>query len=123
MNSKMALPNRFALATLGALTAVAMGQAPQQPTTPFVTHQLKPNIYWIEGGGGNSTVIVGALGVVVVDAKTTKAGGQERAFCPGENAFGLAVQRRCFAEGVFHCALLVSGPLRSPADEDRLDNI
>src|SRR6202000_3063645 len=39
--------------------------------------QLKPNIYWIEGGGGNSTVIVGAYGVVVVDAKTTKAGGQE----------------------------------------------
>jgi glyoxylase-like metal-dependent hydrolase (beta-lactamase superfamily II) len=42
-----------------------------------VTHQLKPNIYWIEGGGGNSTVIVGTSGVVVVDAKTTKAGGQE----------------------------------------------
>jgi cyclase len=54
-----------------------MGQAPQQPATPFVTHQLKPNIYWIEGGGGNSTVILGAYGVVVVDAKTTKAGGQE----------------------------------------------
>jgi glyoxylase-like metal-dependent hydrolase (beta-lactamase superfamily II) len=77
MNSKMTLTNRFALASLGALTAVSMGQAPQQPATPFVTHQLKPNIYWIEGGGGNSTVILGAFGVVVVDAKTTKAGGQE----------------------------------------------
>jgi glyoxylase-like metal-dependent hydrolase (beta-lactamase superfamily II) len=54
-----------------------MGQAPQQLPTPFVTHQLKSNMYWIEGGGGNSTVIVGAFGVVVVDAKTTKAGGQE----------------------------------------------
>jgi glyoxylase-like metal-dependent hydrolase (beta-lactamase superfamily II) len=77
MNSKMTLPKRFALATLGALTAVAIGQAPQQPAPPFVTHQLKPNVYWIEGGGGNSTVIVGTKGVIVVDAKTTKAGGQE----------------------------------------------
>ena len=47
------------------------------PAPPFVTHQLKPNVYWIEGGGGNSTVIVGTKGVIVVDAKTTKAGGQE----------------------------------------------
>ena len=77
MNSRMTLISRFALASLGALTAVSMGQATQQPATPFVTHQLKPNIYWIEGGGGNSTVILGAYGVVVVDAKTTKAGGQE----------------------------------------------
>jgi cyclase len=73
----MIVTNRFVLASLGALTAVARGQAPQQPATPFVTHQLKPNVYWIEGGGGNSTVIVGTFGVVVVDAKTTKAGGQE----------------------------------------------
>src|ERR1700733_9714394 len=77
MNSRMTLTSRFALASFGALTAVSMGQAPQQPATPFVTHQLKPNIYCIEGGGGNSTVILGAYGVVVVDAKTTKAGGQE----------------------------------------------
>ena len=77
MNSKMTLTNRFALASLAALTAVSLGQAPQQPATPFLTHQLKPNVYWVEGGGGNSTVILGAYGVVVVDAKTTKAGGQE----------------------------------------------
>jgi cyclase len=75
MNSKSILINGFAWTSLGALTAAAMGQAPQQ--APFVTHQLKPNIYWIEGGGGNSTVIVGTNGVIVVDAKTTKAGGQE----------------------------------------------
>jgi glyoxylase-like metal-dependent hydrolase (beta-lactamase superfamily II) len=77
LNFKMTLLNRFTLASLGALTAVAMAQAPQQPATPFITHQLKPNLYWIEGGGGNSTVIIGAFGVVVVDAKTTKAGGEE----------------------------------------------
>ena len=44
---------------------------------PFMVHQLKPNVYWVEGGGGNSAVIVGANGVIVVDAKTTAAGGSE----------------------------------------------
>lgn len=49
------------------------GGAPQ----PLVVHQLKPNVYWVEGAGGNSGVIVGANGVVVVDAKTTAAGATE----------------------------------------------
>src|SRR5215469_13691788 len=49
----------------------------QQAAAPFQTHQLKPNVYWIEGGGGNSGVIVGEKGVIVIDAKTTQAGGKE----------------------------------------------
>jgi cyclase len=49
------------------------GGAPQ----PLVVHQLKPNVYWVEGGGGNSAVIVGNNGVIVVDAKTSAAGGTE----------------------------------------------
>jgi glyoxylase-like metal-dependent hydrolase (beta-lactamase superfamily II) len=75
MNCSRILTNGLAWASLGTFTAAAMAQAPAP--APFVTHQLKPNIYWIEGGGGNSTVIVGTNGVIVVDAKTTKAGGQE----------------------------------------------
>ena len=55
-------------------TALALAQ---QPAAPFQTHQLKPNVYWIEGGGGNSGVIVGDKGVIVIDAKTTPAGGKE----------------------------------------------
>jgi len=51
----------------------AQGPAP----APLVVHQLKPNVYWIEGGGGNSGVIIGDKGVVVVDAKTTAAQGKE----------------------------------------------
>src|SRR6516162_2938062 len=39
-----------------------------------------------------------------IHADGTKAGGQERALCPGENAFGLGVRRRFCAEDVFHCA-------------------
>src|SRR5579872_2054794 len=49
------------------------GAAPQ----PFTVHQLKPNIYWVEGGGGNTAIIVGANGVIVVDTKTSAAGGKE----------------------------------------------
>ncbi|HUK35110.1 MAG TPA: MBL fold metallo-hydrolase, partial [Vicinamibacterales bacterium] len=49
-------------------------QAPQQP---FQVKQLKPNVYWVEGGGGNSGVIIGDKGVIVIDAKTTEAGGKE----------------------------------------------
>ncbi len=64
-----------AWAGLGMFTAAALAQAP--PAAPFTSHQLKPNVYWIEGGGGNSGVIVGDKGVIVVDAKTTPAGGKE----------------------------------------------
>jgi cyclase len=61
--------------SLCAFATLAIAQAPV--AAPFVTHQLKPNIYWIEGGGGNSGVIVGDKGVIVIDAKTTPAGGKE----------------------------------------------
>lgn len=76
MSYKKRLINGLAWASLATWPAVALAQAPAA-SAPFVTHQLKPNIYWIEGGGGNSTVIVGDKGVIVVDAKTTKPGGQE----------------------------------------------
>ena len=58
-----------------ALATLASAQAPAP--APFMVHQLKPNVYWVEGGGGNSGVIVGDKGVIVVDAKTTAAGGKE----------------------------------------------
>ncbi len=58
------------------IAGLALAQGPGQQA-PFVTHQLKPNVYWIEGGGGNSGVIVGDNGVVVIDAKTSAAGGKE----------------------------------------------
>jgi len=63
------------LAALGMFAASASAQAPA--AAPFMTHQLKPNVYWVEGGGGNSGLIVGDKGVIVVDAKTTAAGGKE----------------------------------------------
>ena len=56
-----------------ASLAFAQGPAP----APLMVHQLAANVYWVEGGGGNSGVIVGDKGVIVVDAKTTPAGGKE----------------------------------------------
>ena len=58
-----------------AFATWAAAQAPAP--APFAAHELKPNVYWIEGGGGNSGVIIGDKGVIVVDAKTTPAGGKE----------------------------------------------
>jgi len=60
---------------LAAFAGLAFAQG--QPAAPFVSHQLKPDVYWIEGGGGNSGVIVGKTGVIVIDAKTSAAGGKE----------------------------------------------
>ena len=67
---------RKILAIPAAIAAMALAQAPAPPAAPFMVHQLKPNVYWVEGGGGNSGVIVGYKGVVVVDAKINAAGGK-----------------------------------------------
>ena len=64
-----------AVAGIGCLSMLAMAQGPAP--APLMVHQLKPNVYWVEGGGGNSGVIIGDKGVIVVDAKTTPAGGKE----------------------------------------------
>jgi cyclase len=64
-----------AVISLSVLATLAVAQGPA--AAPLMVHQLKPNVYWIEGGGGNSGVIVGDKGVIVVDAKTTPAAGKE----------------------------------------------
>jgi cyclase len=76
MNCRKVLVMGLAIAGMSVL-AQGQGRGPGQPAAPFMTRQLKPNVYWIEGGGGNSTVIVGDKGVIVIDAKTTAAGGKE----------------------------------------------
>ncbi len=69
---------RILLGLMGvASLALAQGRGPGAPAAPFMTHMLTPNVYWIEGGGGNSGVIIGEKGVTVIDAKTTEAGGKE----------------------------------------------
>jgi len=66
-----------ALAWSAVLTALVMVAKAQGPTpAPLVVHPLKGNVSWVEGGGGNSGVIVGNPGVIVVDAKITPASGK-----------------------------------------------
>lgn len=69
----MSVSNRIVFAALAAAGALlAQGPAAQNLTM----HQIKPNVYWLEGGGGNTGVIVGDKGVIIVDAKTTPAAGK-----------------------------------------------
>src|SRR5262245_58564729 len=70
---------RIALAaatTCMALSLSVVGQQPQAP--PAITmKQLNPDVWAALGGsGGNSTIIVGTTGVIVVDAKQTDAGAK-----------------------------------------------
>jgi glyoxylase-like metal-dependent hydrolase (beta-lactamase superfamily II) len=63
-----------------AVTAMAVtAYAQQSPATPgtLTARELKPNVWEVEGGGGNTTVVIGASGVIVVDAKTTADQGRQ----------------------------------------------
>ena len=63
------------MAGIGALVGLALAQ--QQPQ-PLKVHAIKDgSVYWLEGGGGNTGVVIGQNGVVVIDAKTTPAGGKQ----------------------------------------------
>lgn len=61
------------VAGLAACTAPALAQ--QQPTN-LTVHHLKGDVYYAEGAGGNSGIIIGNNGVVIVDAKTSAEGGK-----------------------------------------------
>jgi glyoxylase-like metal-dependent hydrolase (beta-lactamase superfamily II) len=68
-----------AVAVLGLFGAPARAQQGQPAAPPPITmKQLKPNVWAAIGGaGGNSTIIVGQTGVIVVDAKQTEAGAKD----------------------------------------------
>ncbi len=60
---------------LCADSALAQGPPPQQPV---MMKQLKPDVWaGIGGSGGNSTIVIGKTGVIVVDAKQTEAGAKD----------------------------------------------
>lgn len=59
---------------LGALLVSAAAGA-QQPQALSV-QQIAPDVYVATGGGGNSGIVIGTTGVVVIDAKTTPEGGK-----------------------------------------------
>jgi len=62
---------RFGIAIIGLTLIATAGLAQQQPP-PLAVKQLKDNVYWGQGGaGGNTGIIIGQNGVIVIDAKTT----------------------------------------------------
>src|SRR4249919_2374355 len=72
-------------AAVVAFAGISFAQAPAPQGAPaggppappaLMTTQLRPNVYLVTGGGGNSTVIVGNTGVLVIDAKVSAAAGQ-----------------------------------------------
>ena len=59
-----------ALLLAGACSiVVTAAQAPPQAPGPVEIEKIKDNLYVMKGGGGNSSVLVTATGVVVVDTK------------------------------------------------------
>src|SRR5215813_4715235 len=65
----------LALLMYGALCISGIAQ--QAPPT-LTTKMLKPDVWvGLGGAGGNSTIIIGKTGVIVVDAKQTEAGAKD----------------------------------------------
>ncbi|HEY3884327.1 MAG TPA: MBL fold metallo-hydrolase [Vicinamibacterales bacterium] len=73
MHRQAVLGSTLALAAL----LVAAPAIAQQPPQALSVQQLSPNVYVAVGGGGNSGIVVGDTGVVVIDAKTTAAAGRQ----------------------------------------------
>src|ERR1700751_2087072 len=72
----------FAFAIVAVLSVMGPRAGAQAPAAaPFMVHQLKPNIFWVEGGGGNSGVIVGDKGVIVIDTKINPDEGKQLLAC------------------------------------------
>jgi glyoxylase-like metal-dependent hydrolase (beta-lactamase superfamily II) len=63
------------VAALGFFATSAFAMAPAFP--PVTMKQLKDNLYTAEGGGGNSTVVIGENGVIIVDGKNRPPDGKQ----------------------------------------------
>ena len=62
----------FGLAMLGSFCAFGASAGAQQQAPPLSVKKLAEDVYWTQGGaGGNTGIIIGKDGVIVVDAKTT----------------------------------------------------
>ena len=73
--SKVKVIPFLVLIVLAGLAATVMAQ---QPAATLTMKQLKPNVWvGLGGSGGNSTIIIGQTGVIVVDAKQTEQGAKD----------------------------------------------
>lgn len=65
------------LMLLAAAALLGTSVQAQPAAQPLTVKKLRNNIYVAEGGGGNSTIMIGDNGVIVVDAKISAAYGKE----------------------------------------------
>ena len=60
-----------------SVSAAAIAQSPADAPRMTV-HSIRPGkLYWVEGGGGNSGIIIASSGVILVDAKMTAEAGAQ----------------------------------------------
>jgi len=72
MNAFKSAAFKFALALFAGLFSFPMLVSAQGPSMPLTIKLLRGGVYWSSGGdGGNTGIIVGKGGVIVIDAKTT----------------------------------------------------
>jgi glyoxylase-like metal-dependent hydrolase (beta-lactamase superfamily II) len=64
-------------AVVGAQAPAGVGQPPAGPPPMRVQPIREGRVYWVSGGGGNSGVVIGDNGVVVIDAKITEGAAKE----------------------------------------------
>jgi len=77
MKSRIVFAIGFAFLLTASMIAFATPAAAQAPA-PLVVKPLNGGVYYAAGGdGGNSGIIIGKDGVIVVDAKTTAASAKE----------------------------------------------
>jgi glyoxylase-like metal-dependent hydrolase (beta-lactamase superfamily II) len=76
-NNRMTIARALSVTLMGlALPTPSAQSQPAALQPPLAVHTIKDGrLYWVEGGGGNSTVIIGDKGVIVIDAKTTPEAG------------------------------------------------
>jgi glyoxylase-like metal-dependent hydrolase (beta-lactamase superfamily II) len=64
------------LALAGVVAAQQRAGQPQGPPRITVNPLKEGAVYWAPGGGGNSGIVIGDAGVIIIDAKTTPEAAQ-----------------------------------------------
>jgi cyclase len=67
----------FRLAVLAGICMLASAALAQQPANSLTVTKLADSVYFAAGGGGNSGIIIGKAGVIVVDAKINEQSAQQ----------------------------------------------
>jgi cyclase len=66
------------IGSMGAVSAQTIEPAIRVSPQPLGVHTLKEGkLYWVDGGGANSGIIIGRTGVILIDAKMTREAGEQ----------------------------------------------